>query len=65
MFQIALPKKCEKLIGHSLPLFLLSLQPQAPEVLVASKVFRVKTSNSPRLPFFCRVHCHISELIKI
>ena len=64
MFQIALPKKYEKLIGHSFPLFLLSLQPQAPEVHVASRVYCVKSSNSPRLLFFWKVHYHISELIK-
>ena len=52
MFDIALyQRNVKKLIGHSLPLFLLSLQPQAPEVLVASRVYCVKNSNSPRLLF--------------
>ena len=51
MFQIALPKKYEKLSGYSFLIFLLSLQPQAPEVLIASRVYCVKNSNSPRLLF--------------
>lgn len=36
MFQIALPKKYEKLSGHSFLLFLLSLQTARTEVLLSS-----------------------------
>ena len=63
MFQIALPKKCEKLIGNSLPLFLLSLQ-LLPYSLTALRLITLDDQFS-RFDCFLRLTYYISELIKI
>ena len=63
MFQIDLPKKYEKLIGHSLPLFLLSLQ-LLPYSLTALRLITLDEQLS-RFDCFLRLTYYISELIKI